>query len=236
MATHGTFVGASMESTWIDISVPIHDGMPRWPGDPPLVLERASSMDRGDEANVTRLTIGAHAGTHVDAPAHFLAAGAGVDEMPLDAMVGPARVLSFGEARPIARGDLEREAIREGERILLRTRNSDTSWFRRPFDPGYVHLSVEAAEYLARLRPRCVGIDYLSIGGFEPDDRNPHAHRHLLGAGVWIVEGLHLAGVEPGAYDLVCLPLRLEGADGAPARALVRRRPAADSGGAARPG
>jgi arylformamidase len=213
-----------MESTWIDISVPIHEAMPRWPGDPPVHVERASSMDRGDDANVTRLTIGAHGGTHVDAPAHFLAAGAGVDEMPADAMIGPARVLSLPEARPITRADLEREGIRERERILLRTRNSDSPWFRRPFDSRYVHLSVDAAEYLSGLRLRCVGIDYLSIGGFEPDDRNPHTHRLLLAAGVWILEGLHLAEVEPGAYDLVCLPLRLEGADGAPARALVRRR------------
>lgn len=214
-----------MDSPWIDISVPIHAGMPSWPGDPPVVVELASAMDRGDEANVTRLAIGAHVGTHVDAPVHFLAGGAGVDEMPPDAMVGPARVLSFSAARAIGRADLEGQGIREGERILLRTRNSDTPWYRRPFDRAYVHLSVDAAEYLAEVRPRCVGIDYLSVGGFDPGDRNPHAHRLLLAAGVWILEGLHLAEVPPGAYDLVCLPLRLEGGDGAPARALVRRRP-----------
>jgi arylformamidase len=211
-----------MESTWIDISVPISGGMPHWPGDPPVVVERPSSMDRGDEANVTRLTLGAHSGTHIDAPAHFLAKGAGVDEMPPDTMVGPARVLWFRDARTITRAELEREGIRERERILLRTRNSDTPWYRQPFDRGYAHLSVDAAEYLAQRRIRCVGIDYLSIGGFDEDSENPRAHRLLLGAGVWILEGLHLTDIEPGEYDLVCLPLRLEGADGAPARAMVR--------------
>jgi arylformamidase len=215
-----------MESTWIDISVPVYGGMLRWPGDPPVIVERASSIERGDEANLTRLAIGAHSGTHVDAPAHFLATGAGVDEMPPEAMVGPARVLSIRGSRTIARADLEREGIRERERILLRTRNSDAAWFRQPFDPGYAHLSAEAAEYLSQRRIRCVGIDYLSIGGLEPDGENAHTHRLLLAAGIWILEGLYLAEIEPGEYDLACLPLRIEGADGAPARALIRRRPA----------
>lgn len=212
-----------MEPVWIDVSVPVHGGMPRWPGDPAVVVERASSMDRGDEANVTRLAIGAHGGTHVDAPAHFLANGAGVDEMPPDTMVGPARVLWLRDASAIGRADLEREGIREGERILLRTRNSDARWYRQPFDPRYVHLSVDGAEYLSQRRIRCVGIDYLSIGGFDEGSENARAHRLLLAAGVWILEGLHLAEVEPGDYELVCLPLRLEGADGAPARAMLRQ-------------
>ncbi|HYG68122.1 MAG TPA: cyclase family protein [Anaeromyxobacteraceae bacterium] len=208
---------------WLDVSVPLHAGLPVWPGDPPLVVSRERSLDRGDSANVTRLELGAHTGTHVDAPVHFVAAGASVDRMPLDATVGPARVIAIPAAPAIRRDVLERAAIREGERILLRTANSDRAWFREPFRRDFVALALDAAELLAERRVRCVGVDYLSVGPFADEPGNARTHRVLLEAGVWIVEGLELSAIKPGDWELVCLPLRVEGADGAPARALLRR-------------
>jgi arylformamidase len=210
---------------WMDVTVPMHAAMPTWPGDPPIVLERERSLDRGDASNVTRLAFGAHTGTHVDAPLHFLAKGAAVDRMPLDAMLGPARVIAIRGGPVIGRAALEREDVREGERILLRTENSDRPWFREPFRPRFVSLAPDAAEYLAQRRIRCVGVDYLSVGPFDAEAENARTHRLLLAAGVWIVEGLDLSAVNPGAYELLCLPLRLEGVEGAPARALLRPSP-----------
>jgi arylformamidase len=207
---------------WIDVTVPVHGAMPTWPGDPPVVLERERSLDRGDGSNVTRLALGAHTGTHVDAPLHFLAAGTPVDRMPLDATMGPARVIGIRDGAAIGRAALVREDVREGERILLRTANSDRPWFREPFRPRFVALAPDAAEYLAQRRIRCLGVDYLSVGPYDAEAENAQTHRLLLAAGVWIVEGLDLSAVKPGAYELLCLPLRLEGAEGAPARALLR--------------
>lgn len=210
-------------SAWIDVSVPLHTGVIHWPGDPEPILERVLDMDQGEEANVTFLKMTAHTGTHIDAGSHFLAAGATLDEFPFEAGIGPARVIEIAaDAVRIGREHLTGRDIQPGDRLLLKTRNSRVPWYNQEFDTNFAALSADGARYLAGLGIRMVGIDYLSIGAWEPDGGD--THRILLGAGIWILEGLNLENVAPGIYDLICLPLRIAGSDGAPARAVVRHR------------
>jgi arylformamidase len=204
---------------WIDASVPVHAGMVHWPGDPKVELARVSDVAKGDDATVSRLSCGVHSGTHVDAPVHFFDGAAGVDEIPLDRLVGEARVVAIRDDRAIDLPELRALDPREGERLLFRTRNSPRCWEASGFVPDYVYLTLDGARFLAERRVRTVGIDYLSIAAM---DEGPPTHRALLGAGVCIIEGLDLSAVEPGAYEMICLPLRLAGADGAPARVLLR--------------
>lgn len=207
---------------WIDVSVPVCTGMAHWPGDPETCVTRVSDMELGDTCNVSRIECSAHAGTHVDAPLHFLREGQAVDAAPLDALIGPARVIEIADAGEVRREELQAHRIRTGERILLKTRNSLRCWNSGVFLEDFIGVSLDAAEFLAGRRVRLVGIDYLSVGGFGGDSDS--VHRALLKAGIWIVEGLNLASIQPGCYDLLCLPLRLAGSDGAPARAVLRRR------------
>ncbi len=141
--------------------------------------------------------------------------------MPLDATVGVARVIVIKDSKSITRGELVGHGIRAGERILFKTVNSEHVWDSDRFDEGFVFISQDGARYLAECGVRTVGVDYLSVGGFRED--GPETLEALLGAGIWIIEGLDLRGVEPGEYELVCLPLRLIGAEGSPARAILRR-------------
>jgi len=201
-----------------DVSVPIREGMLHYSGNPPVHVTRVSSIERGDPVNVSELDMGAHSGTHVDAPDHFLADGASAEALPLGALIGQAEVVDAARAT-IA---LDLAALRElelpprgTERILFKTRNSQL-WSRDEFTRDFVRLDGEAAAYLVERGARLLGIDYLSIGDAE-------AHRTLLLAGVVCVEGLDLRGIEPGSYELVCLPLKLVGSDGAPARAVLIR-------------
>jgi arylformamidase len=137
-------------------------------------------------------------------------------------MIGPARVIEIEDSVAVTSTELARHDVRPGERVLFKTSNSDRCWSTDDFVEDFVYVSEAAAAALAELPVKLVGVDYLSVGGFDAD--GPAIHRTLLGAGVWIVEGLDLRGVAPGDYDLVCLPLRLAGAEGAPARALLRAR------------
>jgi len=205
---------------WIDVSVPVRSGMVHWPDDPEVTLERTKSIAEGEEANLTRIDMSAHTGTHMDAPLHFFDEDPGMEALPLDSVIGPARVVRIEGEEPIDRGHVEELDLRAGERVLFRTTNSDRPWWERDFDPGFVHISLEAAELLGEAAVALVGVDYLSVGGYESD--GTETHRALLGAGIWIVEGLDLSGVEPGDYELICLPVKLVGSDGAPARALLR--------------
>lgn len=208
-------------SAWVDISIPLYTGTVHWPGDPEPILERLLDMDQGEEVNVTFLKMTAHTGTHLDAPCHFLAGGAALDAFPLDTAIGPARVIEIpADALRIGPEHLSHHHIEPGDRLLLKTRNSLRSWFRDEFHPNFASLSPAGAHYLAGLGIRMVGIDYLSIGAWESD--GAETHRILLRAGIWILEGLNLETVQPALYDLVCLPLRIRGADGAPARAVIR--------------
>lgn len=211
-----------MSRDWIDISVPLREGMVGWPGDPPLGFERIAAIERGAALNLSAVSMSLHAGTHVDAPVHYLEGGEGVERMPFDAMVGPARVIEIRGPNAIRLVDIQSRRIRRGERILFKTANSPRTWRAPEFVEDYVCLTRDAAEYLVERGVRTAGIDYLSIG--PPDQEGDAVHRLLLRAGVWIIEGLNLTAVQPGNYDLVCLPLNVPGGDGAPARAILRQR------------
>lgn len=195
--------------------------MVHWPGDPEFHIERATDQEKGNVATVSRMTLGVHTGTHMDAPLHFIRNARSIDTMPVDATIGPARVIPIYDRKSIKREELSVHAIAAGERILFKTANSDHSWDSDQFDESFVFISQDGARYLAERGVRTVGVDYLSVGGFRED--GPETHEALLGAGIWIIEGLNLRGVEPGEYELVCLPLKLMGSEGSPARAVLRK-------------
>jgi arylformamidase len=211
-----------MTEGWIDISVPLYSGMVHWPDNPAVRIEWIQDQSRGDAANVSKLELGAHTGTHMDAPRHFLADGAGLDELPLDATIGPARVIPIVHPHAIHPEELEGHRLRAGERVLFRTRNSERCWKEDRFVEDFVYISAAGAQFIVQRKVRTVGIDYLSVGGYVHD--GVETHQILLGAGIWLIEGLNLAAVKPGAYELICLPLRVVGGDGSPARAILRPR------------
>lgn len=207
-------------SDWIDISLPVYSGMVVWPGDSEVRVERVLKLENGDPFNLTQCSFTAHTGTHVDAPRHFLPQGAAVDELPLDATLGPCRVVQIQDPEAVRPAELPVD-LQPGERVLLKTNNSFGCSEVQRFVETFVYVSREAANALVAAGVRTVGIDYLSVGGFSQD--LAETHLILLGAGIWIIEGLDLSHVEPGRYELACLPLRLVGADGAPARAALRK-------------
>lgn len=211
-----------MSADWLDISVPLYTGMAHWPDNPPVKIERMLDMAKGDICNVSVMSLGAHSGTHVDAPIHFLRDGAGVDVAPLSAMIGPARVITITDTKKITADELRRHAIQPGERVLFKTLNSSRCWQTDDFVEDFVYIEQAAARYLVEAQAQTVGVDYLSVGGYVEDGEA--THRALLAAGIWIIEGLNLSQVAPGDYELVCLPLKIVDADGAPARAVLRAR------------
>ena len=204
----------------IDISVVLKSGMLAWPGDPSVRIKRTKSIHKGDICNLSLVTIGSHSGTHIDSPLHFLNKGVSLDQMPLDATIGPVRVIEIKDRESIKPAEISRYCIRPGSRVLFKTINSRL-WKSRTFDKEFVYLSQEAARYLVQRKIRAVGIDYLSIGGYYSDSNSAQTHRSLLEAGIWIIEGLNLSGVKGGRYTLICLPLRIFNSDGAPARAVL---------------
>jgi arylformamidase len=198
--------------TLIDISVPVRVPMPVYDGNPGVELERVLAIADGETANVTRLGLGVHTGTHIDAPLHFIDGAAGTESFPLDRVVGRAYVAA---AAALDAAGLAACGIPDGvERLLLKTSNGRL-WESDSFSRDFVRLDGSGATFVVERGVRLVGIDYLSIGDED-------AHRVLLGAGVVPLEGLDLREVEPGWYDLLCLPLSLPGIDGAPARAVLR--------------
>ena len=204
---------------WIDVSVPLRHGMVHWPDDPPVEIGLGQSIAGGDPANVTRVSMSAHSGTHMDAPRHFLTDGPGIDAVPLEAVIGPARLIEIEDPELVRERELRRHGLQRGERILLKTRNCARAWWEEGFDASFVHIEPAAASRLAESGIRLVGVDYLSVGG---EKTGTETHLELLGAGIWIIEGLDLTGVGAGEYEMICLPLRIAGADGAPARVLLR--------------
>jgi len=207
---------------WIDVTIPIRPGMPVFPGDPPVRIELAQAIAGGASCNVTRLDMGAHTGTHVDAPVHFIEGAPGADAVPLEALIGPAWVVDCTRVTAeIDERALDGLDIPDGEsRLLFKTPNS-ALWDRDGFSDAFIGLTDGAARALAARGIALVGADYLSIA---PHGKAAPTHYAFLKAGVVIVEGLVLRDVDPGPYDLVCLPLRIVGCDGAPARALLHRR------------
>ncbi len=206
---------------WIDISQPLRSGSVGWPGDVPVEIARRMTLEQGSDYNISMVTMSTHSGTHMDAPLHFIAEGKSIDMLDFDATVGPARVIEIADTESVKPAELEGHDIRPGERVLFKTSNSGRRWPDLPFRDGYVSITPAAAGFLVERKVKCVGIDYLSVGALDMDESVP-THKILLAGGVWIIECIYLAGVEPGDYELICLPLRLEGAEGAPARAIIR--------------
>lgn len=207
-----------------DVTLPLSPDLPVWPGDPAIEVAPVTRIADGDEANVSRLSLSSHSGTHVDAPWHFIAGGAKLDAIAPERWIGPCRVVAIpGDVTRIEPAHLEAAEIPPGtERLLFKTANS-ARWVpgKLDFVEDYVAFSPAAARWVVAHGIRLVGIDYLSIEG--TDDPTSETHRTLLGHDVLIIENLNLSGIVPGPYTLICLPLRLMAGDGAPARVLLVR-------------
>jgi arylformamidase len=204
----------------IDVSMPLFAGMPAFPGDPEFVVRPVRSVSEGDPYSLSALSLGSHAGTHVDPPSHFLAGGDPVDRLDLSVLNGPCRVVDIPPERSVI-GPEEVSSVPSGtSRVLFRTANSLRWREKLEFFPGYVAVSERGAQALLDRGVRLVGIDSLSVES-DVTDRFPVHHR-LLGGGALILEGLLLAESAAGAYELECLPLRIRGGDGGPARAALR--------------
>ncbi len=205
----------------LDISLPISPGLPVWPDDPGIVLKQYRAISEGNTSTDSRLACSVHSGTHVDAPAHFFENGATVEQLPLDLLIGRATVVEVLNDDIITPEIMEAQALpAETRRLLFKTKNS-ALWDDpdHQFNPDFVALSAESAKWMANKGIKLVGIDYLSIQLFK--DVEPLTHRILLAAGIIILEGLNLQEVNPGEYQLICLPLKLAGSEGAPARAIL---------------
>lgn len=206
---------------WIDISVPLRNGMVAWPGDAPFERSNTLEIANGDPCNLSQISSSAHIGTHMDAPRHYLRDAAGMETMPVATTIGRCRVIEIHDAEAIRTSELEPLHLARGERVLFKTGNSERCWKTDQFQEKYISIAPEAARYLAERRVQTVGVDYLSVGGFESG--GAQTHRILFEAGIWVIEGLMLEHVEPGEYELICLPLKIIGGDGAPARAVLRK-------------
>lgn len=195
--------------------------MVAWPGDGAVVIGLTSSMAEGAECNVTRLSMSAHTGTHMDAPRHYIAKGEAMEAWPPEATIGRCRVIAIADPVAVTAAELAPHQPRAGERILFKTENSlKRLLHERIFVEEFVYVAEDAAKLLVECGVRSVGVDYLSVGGFSTDGVETHVA--LLGAGIWVVEGLDLSEISPGEYEWNCLPLKLVGADGSPCRALLR--------------
>ncbi len=205
-----------------DVTLPVSPHLPVWPGDPIPEVNPISSIPAGDEFNVSALRLGSHTGTHVDAPRHLFAGGATVDQLPLETLIGEAWVCRLATSvRTVTAADLDRAGVPEGTRRLLLATGNGVLWDRLPwsFSEEYVALSADAAEWIVARGIVLLGIDYLSVD--PAGTQEPAAHRILLSAGVVVVEGLDLRRVPEGSHRLACLPLKLAGGDGAPARVVL---------------
>lgn len=204
---------------WIDISRPLHPGMIGWPEDPDFTRTMLSRITESGGSNLSAISMSSHAGTHIDAPLHCLANGVGVDRIPLAILCGEAVVVDVAERRHVRPDDFATMDIRRGDRVLFKTANRDL-WDRPSFDSSFFGLSLEASKSLVDRGVSLVGIDYLSIEPYESADMA--SHRRLLSAGIVILEGLDLACVSTGRYEMVALPLRIVDGDGGPARVILR--------------
>jgi arylformamidase len=205
---------------WIDVSVALRSGMVNWPGLPEVKIDRMLKIESGDECNVSTIFMSSHTGTHIDSPYHFIKSGVAIDDLPLSAVIGKARVIEIADAESIKAEELRHHRIRRGERVLFKTLNSKRCWKSDKFVEDFVYISTESLQYLVDRKVRTIGVDYLSVGGYNKNINQ--VHQVLLKAGIWIIEGLDLSRVKKGYYELICLPMKIERGDGAPARAVIR--------------
>jgi arylformamidase len=204
----------------IDVSVPLDAKLPTYPSNTPFTLEPVKRLSEGGSSNVSSLHLSAHTGTHVDAPRHFFDSGASVEALPLDMLIGRTRVIEVATRKGITADDLSGFNLSEDLRLLIKTSNSRL-WGSPEFHPDYIGIAESGAKHLVERGVKVVGVDYLSVEVFKTP--GAPAHHLLLGAGTIVIEGLDLREVEPGIYDMLCLPLRVVGSDGAPARVVLRR-------------
>lgn len=206
-----------------DVSLLISDDMLVWPGDPGVSMSLRNSLSKGDQANVTQIQMGVHTGTHIDAPFHFEPEGRSIDELHMETLMGPCKVIEMLEVKgAIGAFELKNIDFEGASRILFKTRNS--KWWElgeKEFQEEFVYLGEDGAKFLIDQGVKLVGIDYLSIESFASSENA--VHHLLLRNEVIIVEGLNLSKVSSGDYELIALPLRLKGADGAPARVVLRK-------------
>jgi len=206
---------------WIDISVSIQDAMVHWPGDTSVEIKRKETIDENNVVSVTSISMSAHTATHVDAPLHFIKNGKDITQLSLEVLIGPAKVFLIEDKEQISLHEIKDFPIYENDRVLFKTVNSEIDWAMKDFKTDYVFLASDAAAFLQSRNVLCVGIDYLSIAG---KINGTKVHQMLLGSGICIIEGLNLKEVEPGDFDMICLPLKIKDADGAPARVVLKRR------------
>jgi arylformamidase len=210
------------KSKWIDISIPIYAGMVVGPHDPPTEIKLIRDPAKGDIVTMSQITTISHTGSHIDAPRHFIRNGTTVDELPLDIFIGPARVIEIKDTVSIKPAELEPYDIQPGERILFKTKNSSWVYDSDKCVRGYVYISNEAARFLVEKRVMIVGIDYITVGGYETPESNQVIHRTLLENGVSILEEINLSGVKAGRYELMAVPIRLRQGDAGMCRAIIR--------------
>jgi arylformamidase len=212
--------GLLFDMKLIDVTVPLDASLPSYPGNTPFSIEAVKRIARGDSSNLSTLHMSAHSGTHVDAPRHFFDDGMGTEALPLEMMLGRTRVVEISSRSGIGAEQLTGLDLSDDVRILFKTSNSRL-WGSPEFHTDYVGVTGSGAEYLIAHGIKVVGVDYLSVEAFKTP--GAPAHHVLLGGGAIVIEGLNLRDVDPGIYDMICLPLRVVGADGAPARVLLRR-------------
>jgi arylformamidase len=204
----------------IDVSVPLDANVPTYPGNTPYSLEAVKRIARGDSSNVSTIHLSAHSGTHVDAPRHFFDAAPGAEALPLEMLIGRARVIEITSRKGIGAEELDAAHLSEDARVLIKTSNSRL-WGSPEFHSDFVGVTESGAQFLVDHGIKVVGVDYLSVEEYKKP--GAPAHHVLLGGGVIVIEGLNLRDVDPGVYEMFCLPLALVGSDGAPARVVLRR-------------
>jgi arylformamidase len=216
------------ENQWIDISIPLGKDIPELAMEtsdgevPRSSVKRFFDVEKGDKVTMSRIEMDSHDGTHIDSPLHFIKGGTSIDEMPIGTAIGPARVIEIMNEKEITVEELEAHGIRQGERILFKTKNSPRVYSTRVYKGDYVAITPEAAEYLAGTGIILVGLDFLTIAGMNPPENITKVHLAFLTRGIYILEALNLDGVAPGNYELICLPLRLNRGDAGPCRAVLR--------------
>jgi arylformamidase len=215
---------ASISGDWIDVTATLDPATtPVYEGNAPLVFEFQLDMRKGDALSLSKLSLGAHSGTHIDAPQHFIRDGASIDKVPLDVLIGRARIVEIPDSvQSIDAAELDRHQWRDAERLVFRTRSAMHGWMSSPtFQHDFAYVAPDAAQLIADAGIKLVGIDYISAEKFGAPA--PLTHRILLGKGIPIVEGMALDSVAPGDYDLIVLPMKVGGHEGAPARAVIRK-------------